>query len=221
VVADGTQHVVVIPVKPPGVGKTRLVGVPAEQRVALAGAFAIDTVTACLASGGIARVLVTTNDARFAAMLTGLGAEACPDGGSGLNQALVQAAAEASRRWPGLRPVALCADLPALRPEELTSALASITDPTAYVADAAGTGTTLYTASYADFAPRFGAGSAASHAAAGACPVPGELAGLRQDVDDLVGLQAAIALGVGSATRRALAEVTLAIPENSDGPPLS
>ena len=119
-VADGTQHVVVIPVKPPGVGKTRLVGVPAEQRVALASAFAIDTVTACLATAGVAQVLVTTDDARFAATLTALGAEACPDGGSGLNQALVQAAAEAARRWPGLRPVALCADLPALRAEDLT-----------------------------------------------------------------------------------------------------
>ena len=218
---NGVQHVVVIPVKPPGVGKTRLVGVPAEQRVALAGAFAIDTVTACLASSVVAQVLVTTDDPRFAATLSALGADACPDGGSGLNQALVQAAAEAARRWPGLRPVALCADLPALQPEELTSALGSVTGRTSYVVDAEGTGTTLYTASYGDFAPRFGAGSAAAHAAAGAAPLPGELAGLRQDVDDLVSLRAAIALGVGSATRAALETVSLAVPDNGDGPPSS
>ena len=221
-VADGTQHVVVIPVKPPGVGKTRLVGVPAEQRIALASAFAIDTVTACLATAGVAQVLVTTDDARFAATLTALGAEACPDGGSGLNQALVQATAEAGRRWPGLRPVALCADLPALRAEDLTSALASVTGRTSYVVDAAGTGTTLYTASYDDFAPRFGVDSAAAHAAAGAAPIAGALPGLRQDVDDLASLQAAVALGVGPATRRALDAIpdnSVAIPDDSDGPP--
>lgn len=205
-IADGGQHVVVIPVKPPGVGKTRLVGVPAEQRVALARAFAIDTVTACLATDGVARVLVTTDDARFASTLTALGAEACPDGGNGLNQALVQAVAEAARRWPDLRPVALCADLPALRADDLGTALASVAGRTAYVADAAGSGTTLYTASYDEFDPRFGADSAAAHAAAGAAALPGELPGLRQDVDDVVSLQAAVALGVGAATRAALAD---------------
>lgn len=218
-VADEAQHVVVIPVKPPGVGKTRLVGVPAEQRVALASAFAIDTVSACLAAAEVAHVLVTTDDPRFAATLTALGAEACPDGGSGLNQALVQAAAEAARRWPGLRPVALCADLPALRAEDLTSVLASVTSRPAYVADAAGTGTTLYTASYDEFAPRFGIDSAAAHAAAGADAVPGELPGLRQDVDDLLSLRAAMALGVGPATRRALDAVSVDLPDNGNGPP--
>ena len=210
-----TQHVIVIPVKPPGIGKTRLVGVPADQRVALATAFAVDTVTACLATPGVARVLVTTDDARFATAVTAMGAEACPDGGNGLNPALVQAAAEAARRWPDLRPVALCADLPALRPDELATALASITGPTAYVADAAGTGTTLYTASYDAFTPRFGVDSAAAHAAGGAAPVTGMLAGLRQDVDDLISLQAAVALGVGPATRAAL-PFALA---HDDGPP--
>jgi 2-phospho-L-lactate/phosphoenolpyruvate guanylyltransferase len=222
VVADGTQHVVVIPVKPPGIGKTRLVGVPAEQRVALASAFAIDTVTACLATAGVAQVLVTTDDANFAAALTALGAEACPDGGSGLNQALIQAAAEAARRWPGLRPVALCADLPALRAEDLGSALASSTGRTSYVVDAEGTGTTLYTAPYDDFVPRFGIDSAAAHEAAGATPVAGALPGLRQDVDDLASLRAAIALGVGTATRHALDAGGLTTPDkNSDGPPSS
>jgi 2-phospho-L-lactate guanylyltransferase len=221
VVTDGAQYVVLIPVKPPGIGKTRLVGVPVEQRVALATAFAIDTVSVCLATPGVAQVLVTTDDARFAASLAALGADACPDGGHGLNPALVQAAAEAARRWPGLRPVALCADLPALRPSDLATALASAAGRTSYVSDAAGTGTTLYTASYDDFDPRFGVGSAAAHIAAGAEPVAGDLPGLRYDVDDLVSLQAAVALGVGPATRSALEAAGFALPENSDGPPSS
>lgn len=218
-VAEGTQHVVVIPVKPPGVGKTRLVGVPAEQRVALAAAFALDTVAACLATPGVERVLVTTDDSRFAESVTALGAEACPDGGSGLNPALVQAAAEAARRWPDLRPVALCADLPALRPDQLADALASVTGESSYVADAAGTGTTLYTAPYDDFDPRFGADSAAAHRSAGARPLPGALPGLRQDVDDLVSLHAAIALGVGAATWDAVRALDLDLEEKDDGPP--
>jgi 2-phospho-L-lactate guanylyltransferase len=215
VVVDGAQHVVVVPVKPPGVGKTRLVGIPAKQRVALASAFAIDTVTACLAASNVTEVLITTDDARFAATLTALGADTCPDGGNGLNPALVQAVAEAARRWPGLRPVALCADLPALRAEDLAAALASVAGRAAYVADAAGTGTTLYTASYDGFDPRFGVNSAAAHTAAGAVPIPGDLPGLRQDVDDVVSLRAAVALGVGPATRAALENVT----ENGDEPP--
>ncbi|KAA1418547.1 2-phospho-L-lactate guanylyltransferase [Nocardioides humilatus] len=209
----GTQHVVLIPVKPPGVGKTRLVGVPPEQRTGLATAFAIDTVTACLATPGVARVLVTTDDADFAHSLTALGADACPDGGSGLNPALVQAAAEAARRWPELRPVALCADLPALRPVDLATALASASGPPSYVADAGGTGTTLYTAAYDDFDPHFGIDSAAAHSASGARAIAGDLPGLRHDVDDLDSLRAAVALGVGAATRAAAAAL-----KNLDGP---
>ncbi|KAA1426323.1 2-phospho-L-lactate guanylyltransferase [Nocardioides antri] len=216
-----TQHVVVVPVKPPGIGKTRLVGVPAGQRVSLATAFATDTVAACLATPGVARVLVTTDDARFATTLSSLGADCCPDGSHGLNPALVQAVAEARRRWPGLRPVALCADLPALRPEDLAAALTIAAGRTSYVADAAGTGTTLYASSYDDFDPRFGADSAAAHAAAGAAAVPGDLPGLRQDVDDLASLRAAIALGVGPATRAALGALPVAEARDSEGPPSS
>ena len=74
---------------------------------------------------------------------------------------------------------------------------------------------TLYAASYDEFAPRFGVDSAAAHAAGGAAPVAGMLAGLRQDVDDLISLQAAVALGVGPATRAAL---PFALPHD-DGPP--
>jgi 2-phospho-L-lactate guanylyltransferase len=214
-----TQHVVVIPVKPPGIGKSRLVGVPADQRAALATAFALDTVAACLAAPGVTRVLVTTDDAHFASTVVAMGADALPDGSNGLNPALVQAVAEAARQWPDLRPVALLADLPALRPEELASALASITRPSAYVADAAGTGTTLYVATYGAFAPRFGPGSAAAHAADGAEPLPGELAGLRQDVDDLVSLRAAVALGVGPATRATLPTALPSVLDNDNGPP--
>src|SRR4051812_32804053 len=124
------QFVVLVPVKPPAVGKSRLLGLDADVRRALAEAFAQDTVAACLAADRVSQVLVVTDDVRFSAVLAALGAETMPDGVTGdLNGALRLAAAEAHRRWPELAPVALCADLPALRPRELDAALARVRLP--------------------------------------------------------------------------------------------
>ncbi len=110
------QYAVVVPVKPPALGKSRLVGLPDERRRDLAAAFALDTVAACLAADSVARVLAVTDDAPFARRLVEAGCAAIPDGVAGdLNGSLRLAAAEVSRRWPGLVPVAVCADLPSLR----------------------------------------------------------------------------------------------------------
>ena len=85
-----------------------------------------------------------------------------------LNGTLRLSAAEARRRWPELVPVALTGDLPALRAEELDEALGAVAPgEAAYVADADGLGTTLYTAAYDAFDPRFGPGSALAHDATG------------------------------------------------------
>ncbi|MCH1867363.1 2-phospho-L-lactate guanylyltransferase [Nocardioides sp. CFH 31398] len=178
--------VCLLPTKPPSVGKSRL-DVPDATRRELAAAFALDTATAARLAVRVAVVLAVTDDARFADRLSVLGCEVVPDGvGADLNGSLVQAAAEARRRWPGLRPVALCADLPALRPADLDAALAAAeaVDGSSYVADADGVGTTLYAASsYDAFVPRFGHRSATAHVDAGARAVPGDLATLRRDVD--------------------------------------
>jgi 2-phospho-L-lactate/phosphoenolpyruvate guanylyltransferase len=196
------QYAVVVPVKPTTLGKSRLVGLPAERRRDLAAAFALDTVAACLAAVSVARVLVVTDDVPFARRLTEAGCAAIPDGVAGdLNGSLRLAAAEAARRWPGLVPVALCADLPSLRPEDLDEALAHLPpDRPAFVADAAGVGTTMYAAPHGEFDPRFGPDSRAAHVDAGAWEVPGELASLRRDVDDVADLREAQALGVGVHT---------------------
>lgn len=203
--------VVLLPVKSPGTGKTRLASLSDDERGRLAAAFARDTVTACLATPGIARVIVVSDDAVFAAELAELGAETCPDAGGGLNAVLRQASAAARLSSPEVRPVALCADLPALRPDDLAAALDFVASTAApcFVRDADGTGTTLYTARYDDFDPRFGPGSAQAHTSAGATAVPGDLPGLRRDVDDVVGLMEAVTLGVGLATAEALAGCTL------------
>lgn len=207
-VAPADGFVAIVPVKSPTVGKSRLTGLSVDRRL-LAAAFAADTVAACLATPRVVRVLAVTDDQDVARALETLGAEVCPDGPvPGLNAALRHAASVARDRWPSLVPVALLADLPALRPDDLGAALACVADREAggasYVIDADGTGTTLYTAPYDDFAPRFGAGSAAAHADAGAWPVPGGLPSLRRDVDDADGLRAAQDLGLGDATTAAL-----------------
>ena len=196
------EHVVLVPVKPPAVGKSRLVGLPTELRRELAIAFALDTVSACLATPVVDSVLAITDDAALSQRLAALGCEAVPDGVTGdLNACLRLGAAEAVRRWPRLSPVALCADLPALRPEDLESAMRLLpVEVPSFVADAAGTGTTMYAAPLHAFDPRFGPGSREAHLRAGAVAVQGDLVSLRQDVDDLDDLHRVLRLGVGPHT---------------------
>jgi len=196
------KYVALVPVKPPALGKSRLVGLTDDDRQALAAAFALDTVAACVAATTIHQVLVATDDAGFAKELTGLGAVAIPDGvAMDLNGTLRQSAAEAHRRWPELVPVALTADLPAVRAEDLDDALGVVAPgEAAYVADTDGLGTTLYTAGYDGFDPRFGPGSALAHDATGARPITAPLPRLRRDVDELADLADALALGVGPRT---------------------
>lgn len=203
------MYAVLLPVKPPAYGKSRLVGLSDPDRRRLAEAFALDTATACLEAAHVGAVMAVTDDARFSSRLTALGCAAIPDGVVGdLNGTLRQGAAEARRRWPSLTPVALCGDLPALRADDLDAALTAA-DGTSYVADAAGTGTTLFTSAYDDFAPRFGAGSRQQHDLMGAMPIAGELATLRHDVDNLEDLVTAARLGLGPRTAAVVDELGL------------
>lgn len=198
---DAGGYVVLVPVKPPAVGKSRL-GPAGQRRRELASAFALDTVAACLATPEVVQVMAVTDDATFARRLAETGCDVLPDGPSGdLNTSLRLAAAEAHRRWPGLRPAAVCADLPALRSADLGEALRlAARHPAAFVGDTAGRGTTMYTAHHAGFHPRFGPGSRAAHLADGAVELPGDLASLRQDVDDVGDLHRAALIGLGPHT---------------------
>lgn len=200
------SYVVLLPVKPPARGKSRL-DVDPERRRALAAAFALDTARACLAAERVTAVLAVTDDARFADDLRAVGCDTIPDGvADDLNESLRLAAAEAQRRWPEARPVAVCADLPSLHPADLDEALEVAEAATApsFVADGDGVGTTLYTAAFADFDPRFGSGSRQAHLTAGAHEIDGPLPSLRRDVDDQDGLAAAVELGLGAHTRLAM-----------------
>ena len=200
---------VVVPVKPPAFGKSRLVGLTDDRRRDLAEAFALDTVQAAAATPGVDAVLVVTDDFRLAAAMRSLGCEVMPDGASDdLNATLVQGAAEVVRRWPDAVPVALCADLPGLRPIELALVLQEVVAQVAaggaaFVRDRAGVGTTLYAAAADRFEPGFGFDSAARHLAAGAVEVGKAAASVRADVDDLDDLDAALSAGVGPHTSHA------------------
>jgi 2-phospho-L-lactate/phosphoenolpyruvate guanylyltransferase len=206
---------VLIPVKVLDRAKSRLAELAGPRRGELALALACDTVSAVLQTAQAARAIAITDDPVAAATLRGLGALVIPDEPrDGLNAALRHGAAFAAR-WPGSGTAALSADLPALRPAELGQALdAAATWPAAFVADAAGDGTTLYTtAPGAAFRPAFGLASRARHAAGGAAELElTGIPGLRRDVDTPADLRAAAALGLGPRTAPLAAELLRCAP---------
>ena len=109
---------------------------------------AADTVRAAAACPAVAVVVVVTDDPAAASTLGALGAMVVGDEpDAGLNPALAHGAAVAAASRPACGTAALAADLPALRPAELGRGLAAAAQwPEAFVADAEGSGTTLYAA---------------------------------------------------------------------------
>lgn len=202
------HFVALIPVKPTATAKSRLAPVGDAARRSLVAAFAADTVVAALGSPLVDAVLVVTDDHTLAVELAAVGASVIPDATTeDLNESLAQAAAEAQRRWPALHPVAICADLPAMQPEELTRALTvAAGHGTAFVADADGSGTTMLAArDLTGFVPRFGAGSREAHLAEGAHEiVEVDVPTLRRDVDTPGDLATVLRLGVGARTTEAV-----------------
>ncbi|MEU4607906.1 2-phospho-L-lactate guanylyltransferase [Kribbella sp. NPDC023972] len=192
-----------IPVKRTAIAKSRLAAAYPQHRPELARAFAVDTTAAALASPLVRAVLVVTDDPVVAADVTAVGARVVPDlPAAGLNEALLHGATVAAAEFPDNGIVALSADLPALRPAELTAVLAACVAPRSFVVDLPGTGTTLLAAAPGiTLDPRFGVGSALAHQVSGAIPI--ELTGIdsvRRDVDTAADLAHAVQLGVGPAT---------------------
>ncbi|HEY3682388.1 MAG TPA: 2-phospho-L-lactate guanylyltransferase [Streptosporangiaceae bacterium] len=194
----------VVPVKPLDRAKSRIAAATGAHREKFALAIAADTITAALASPAVGRVVVVTDDLVAGGVLGELGAYVIADEpDAGLNPALLHGAAAALRLAPRTSVAALFADLPALRPEELTRALEAARPwRQAFVPDAADEGTTLYTARPGHgFSPSFGRGSRDRHRLRGAheMRLP-DIPGLRRDVDTLADLREAITLGVGRRT---------------------
>lgn len=205
--ADPDGWGLVVPVKRLAVAKSRLDAYGDDGRQRLALAFAQDVVRAAVRCAAVRRVLVITDDARAAAALSALGAEVHADRpDAGLNPALEHGVQQLRDRDPRLGVATVSSDLPALRSIDLAAALAA-TQGRAFVADSAGSGTTLLAAAHGvPLRPAYGPGSAALHRASGARELPGA-AGLRRDVDTPDDLAAAALLGLGLHTAAVLAEL--------------
>jgi 2-phospho-L-lactate guanylyltransferase len=193
-----TAWTVIVPVKSLAVAKSRLAPHVGGLRRDLALAMAVDTVTAVAACDGL-EVLVVTDDPDAAAAVAGI-ADVTPDvPDDGINAALRHGLAVLGTSRTR-RVAAVQADLPALRPAELAAALrAAVRFEQAFVADAAGTGTTLYAALTTHFAPRFGPHSAERHRET-AEQLTLDVPTLRRDVDTIDDLWAAARMGVGPRT---------------------
>ncbi|QDO90406.1 2-phospho-L-lactate guanylyltransferase [Ornithinimicrobium ciconiae] len=195
----------VLPVKEAQRAKTRLHAPPPLSRPDLARAIALDTLHAVCRALPPGDVLTITSDPVVGPATAALGARVVPDPGAGLNAA-VSAGIAAARALDEQAGVAvLLGDLPALRPQDLLEALHECAaHPRALVPDHDGTGTVLLTARPGvTVEPSFGPGSAARHGEFATVLTP-DLPRLRQDVDDLAALQAAVALGVGTHTTQIL-----------------
>jgi 2-phospho-L-lactate guanylyltransferase len=202
---SATWHIVV-PVKGGPEAKSRLRAPDGVDRLALARALALDTITVAAATVGPANVVVVSSDHDVVAAVGEIGARTLPDPGRGLDEAV---RAGLGALAADQRAAVLLGDVPALRVADLRAALGAADGHDCwFVPDAEGTGTVLLGARAAASArPRFGAGSAARHEAAGHVRLAVGLDRLRRDVDDEASLGEALRLGVGPHTAALLAHL--------------
>ena len=163
-----------VPVKALSLAKSRLSVPEAGAREPLMRAFALDAIAAAVRSPAVAQVHVVTDEPGFdvdgaqvdsptRATATSTGRCTTPRCGCGCS---IQTS----------RVAAMCADLPSLRTGDLTDALSAGLTPRWFVADAAGTGTTLLAAGTGRRPrPALRVGSARRHEESGAAPVRAEL----------------------------------------------
>jgi 2-phospho-L-lactate guanylyltransferase len=201
-VSDVSVHwTIVVPLKALPAAKSRLVSASPDpaSHAQLVDAIRADTLAVAASAG---RLLVIFDQAPVDEVSSiALPEPVLVQTGDGLNQALREAADYVHAHWPGDAVAALVGDLAALRPGDLEATLAeAASHARGFVADLAGTGTTLLTA-----AP--GLGSAARHAQL-AQPLSAAI-GLRLDIDTAADLDQARELGVGPATQAILATKAL------------
>jgi 2-phospho-L-lactate guanylyltransferase len=205
----------VVPLKPTEVGKSRLAAYAGPRRPELTRAMLFDTVFAASQSRLVVTVLVVTDDPRVAPALLRTGVEVVPDvPAAGLNAAIRFGFEQLRARRPAMPIAAVTADLPALRSQELTTALAECArHGRSFVSDTGGEGTTLLATTLPGdhartaLAPEFGSGSRSAHLRSGATEITLPLPSVRRDVDTEVDLAAAQRLGVGASTTLVLGEL--------------
>jgi 2-phospho-L-lactate/phosphoenolpyruvate guanylyltransferase len=206
--ATTSAWVLLVPVKRADIAKSRLTGISVQQRLELARAFPADCVAAALTAKAVRDVVAVTDDDVAAATFDTLGASVIADEpDAGLNPALEHAADYARRTYDEPPVAVLSGDLPALRAEELDTALHRARGPArAFLADIESDGTTMLAAPPGvALDPHFGAGSRRQHLASGAREIdPYGVESVRRDVDTPADLQHALLLGVGRHTRAVL-----------------
>ncbi len=201
---------VIVPVKTLAAAKSRL----GENGPLLARAFLIDTLAATRACPQVAQVVVATADPTVASDARLAGCTVVDDSGRpGINAAAAWAAEQVGIGGPC---AVLVSDLPCLTPEGLSTVLqAAARLPRSFVSDATGEGTTMWLVAPGEVvSPSFGPDSAAAHRAAQAVDLvgtgllkPEEVAVARRDVDTQDDLRLARDLGLGPASREAVALV--------------
>jgi 2-phospho-L-lactate guanylyltransferase len=209
----GTGDVaMIIAVKRLGAAKTRLAPIfsaATRERVVLA--MLVDTLRAASKVATLGAITVVTPDesAADAARQFGAAVLADPtpeDHPDPLNNAITAAEALITS-VPGAPAniVVLQGDLPALQPQELAEAVtAAGAHRRSFVTDRHGTGTVALFAFGTALRPAFGPDSARRHRHSGAVELTGPWPGLRCDIDTPDDLRAALQLGVGAATARAV-----------------
>jgi 2-phospho-L-lactate guanylyltransferase len=199
----------IMPVKQLRFAKSRLRGAAdggrgeAAAHTALVVAMLADTLAAVAATRSVRRTLVITADETVAHELSHTGAELLGDPTHSLNEALELGAARVREADPECVIAAIGADLPALRPAELATALQGAGTERSFCPDRHGVGTTLLLSGAGrELAPRFEGASAAAHAATGARALTCSAPSLACDVDTPWDLALAARLGLGEQTRK-------------------
>ena len=213
--ASGVRWTLVVPVKDARFGKTRLAEhLDDPGRIALVRAMAADTLAAAGATARVDRLVVVTGDpevARLAPATIGADVDVVAEPHPrGLDAAVRAGLARARALDPGNGVGVLLGDLPALRPDDLATALdAATAHARSFVADLDGTGTTLLLALPGALVdPCFGPGSARAHTDRGHARLDVPRAStVRRDVDVREDLRAVRLLGPGPRTRAVLDEL--------------
>jgi len=200
---------VIVPIKPPRIAKSRLESTPRPASTAdFAGAFAHDVVAVATQVAIVDRVIAVTSDRSLTHALESLGASVLfePTELAGdLNAVLEFAQGEVLSRHPHCPIAIVTADLATIKPAPLSTLLnGASTSAYGFVADHIGLGTTLViNRSGRPVTTDFGPHSASSHRALGFDDLT-EFAddSLRLDVDTPDDLERAIVVGLGPAAAR-------------------
>lgn len=200
-----SRTLAVVPLRSPGVGKTRLAGaLDPEQRAVLSAAMLGD-VAAALADAAVDEIVVAAGGAAAAAAAAAFGLSVVLDAPmpGGLNAAL----AEVAGRWPGAQVLIVAADLPRLTAADVDAVLAIDREVVIAPTHAGGTGG-LLRRRVGRMGTAFGPESTRRHRdlarAVGASVATLEREGFHHDVDTWTDLVALHEVEVGANTAAVL-----------------